>query len=139
MDTDGQVYLGDAENFLRYFKDDDGNYKLEISAESILFGSNSRSSVADLQAITEHIKLGTYTDPDTGDSNPSIELAEGDSDFKQVITNKSAMYMDGSVVRTKMDTEGVTTDNVTIKNELRHGGWVWKTRPNGNYGLSWKG
>lgn len=139
LDSDGQVYLGDSENFLRYFKDDSGNYKLEISAESILFGSNSKSSVSDLQAISEHIKLGTYTDPDTGDANPSIELAEGDSEFKQVITNKSAMYMDGSVVRTEMNTDGVTTDNVTIKNELRHGGWVWQTRANGNYGLSWKG
>lgn len=139
LDADGQIYIGDAENFLRYFQDDDGNYKLEISAESILFGSDSRSSVSDLQALTEHVRISTYTDPESGEVNPSIELAEGDSEFKQVITNKSAMYMDGAIVRTEMNTDGVTTDNVTIKNELRHDSWVWQVRANGNYGLSWKG
>lgn len=139
MDSEGQMYLGDADNFLRYYKDEEGNYKLEISAESILFGTNSKSSVADLKAISEHVRVSTYEDPDTGDANPSIELAEGDSEFKQVITNKKVMIMNGSEIRTEMDDEGVSTDNVTIKNELRHGEWLWQTRSNGNYGLSWKG
>lgn len=139
LDSEGQIYLGDADNFLKYYQDDEGNYKLEISAESILFGSNSKSSISDLKAITEHVHVSTYTDPDTGDVNPSIELAEGDSEFRQVITNKKVMIMDGSDVRTEMDGEGVSTDNVTVKNELRHGQWLWQTRSNGNYGLSWKG
>lgn len=139
FDSEGQMYLGDADNFLKYYRDDEGNYKLEISAESILFGSNSKSSVSDLKAVAEHVRVSTYTDPETGDVNPSIELAEGDSEFKQVITNKKVMIMDGSEVRTEMDGEGVSTDNITVKNELRHGQWLWQTRSNGNYGLSWKG
>lgn len=139
LDSEGQVYLGDADNFLKYYRDDEGNYKLEISAESILFGGNSKSSVSDLKAITEHVRVSTYTDPETDEVNPSIELAEGDSEFKQVITNKKVMIMDGSEVRTEMDGEGVSTDNITVKNELHHGEWLWQTRSNGNYGLSWKG
>lgn len=139
MDAEGQVYLGDADNFLRYYKDENGNYKLEISAESILFGSSLKRSVEDIRKLTEHVRIGTYTDKDTGDVSPSIELAEGDSDFKQVITNKSAEFMDGSVTRTKIDAEGVTSENVTVKEEIRHGGFIWKVRSNGNLGLVWKG
>lgn len=142
MDTDGQVYFGDADNYIRYYKttDDAGNevYKLAISAESILFGANSKSSVADLQALTEHVKIGTYTDPETGDVKPSVELAEGDTNFKQVITNAKTMFMDGDNVGTEINTEGLETENVTVRNELRQGNWVWAQRSNGNYGLIWK-
>lgn len=141
MDTDGQVYFGDDNNYIRYYKDvdDAGNevYKLAISAESILFGANSKSSVADLQALTEHIKMGTYVD-ETGNERPSIELAEGDTNFKQVITNTKTMFMDGDNVGTEINTDGLETENATIRGELRQGNWVWAQRANGNYGLIWK-
>lgn len=39
VDKTGQLYLGDAENFLRYYKAKDGTYKLVISAKSVTFGS----------------------------------------------------------------------------------------------------
>lgn len=144
MDTDGQVYFGDDNNYIRYYKtvDEAGNevYKLAISAESILFGANSKSSVSDLQALTEHVKMGTYVDG-TGNKRPCVELAEGDTDFKQVITNTETMFMDGDTVRTKIDTDGISTDNLSVKNEFRQGAkgnWVWAERANGNYGLIWK-
>ena len=124
IDTDGQVYFGDDNNYIRYYKDvdEEGNevYRLAISAESILFGANAKSSVADLQALTEHIKMGTYVD-DTGNERPSIELAEGDTDFKQVITNTKTMFMDGDNVGTEINTEGLETENATIRGELRQG------------------
>lgn len=142
LDTDGQFSLGDSDNFLRYFKTTDANgnevYKLEISAESILFGADGKSSAADLKALTEHVKIGTYFDPDVNDEKPCIELAEGDSDFKQVITNTKTMFMDGSDVKTEMNVEGVKTENITVRGEIRHGGWVRVPRQNGNYGLFWK-
>lgn len=40
VDKSGQLYLGDAENFLRYYKAKDGTYKLAISAKSVTFGSS---------------------------------------------------------------------------------------------------
>lgn len=40
VDKYGQLYLGDAEHFLRYYKAKDGTYKLAISAKSVTFGSN---------------------------------------------------------------------------------------------------
>lgn len=143
LDTDGQMYIGDASNYLRYYKDvdEDGNevFRLEISAESILFGANSKSSAEDLKTLTEHVRISTYEDPETGDVRPAIELAEGDSDFKQVITNVKTVFMNGSTEGTEINTDGVETDNLTVRDELRHGNWVWAQRANGNYGLRWRG
>lgn len=151
LDNDGQFYLGDSDNYLKFYKvvnengepilDEDGNptYKLEISADSISFGSDSRSSAADLKALTEHVKIGTIVDEETGDEKPCVELSEGDSDFKQVITNTKTMFMDGADVKTEIDAEGVSTESVAVRQEFRHAGFVWAKRTNGNYGLSWKG
>lgn len=115
-----------------------GTYKLEISAESILFGGGSKKSLADIEALTEHVKIGTIVDHETGDVNPCVELSEGDSDFKQVITNKASRIMDGENIVTEMDTDGVTTENVTVRNEFRQGQWAWVQHGRGNLGLMWK-
>lgn len=143
MDTDGQVYFGDADNYIRYYKDVDENgnekYKLAISAESLMFGANSKSSVEDLQKLTEHVKIGVYIDATSGDKKPSVELSEGDSDYKQVITNTDTMYMDGDDVKTRINTDGIETNNLNVSGDLRQGNWVWTERANGNYGLTWKG
>ena len=43
LDKEGQVAFGDSDNYLRYFRDQNGNYKLEISAESIILGNTKKS------------------------------------------------------------------------------------------------
>ena len=43
LDNDGQVAFGDASNFIKYYKDSDGKYKLAISAESISIGASGTS------------------------------------------------------------------------------------------------
>lgn len=142
MDTEGQFNFGDADNFVRYHKtmDEDGNevYRLEIAADSVLFGGGSKKSMADLEALAEHVKLGTYTDLITGETEPSIELAEGDTDFKQVITNTKAVFMDGNTKKTQVDKDGINTDKLSVNKEFRQGDWIWKQRSNGNLGLMWK-
>jgi hypothetical protein len=40
MDNTGQIAIGDANNFIKFYKDTDGNYKLAISAASLVFGGN---------------------------------------------------------------------------------------------------
>lgn len=139
LGNDGQVSFGDGTNYLRYYRDENGVFKLEISAESILFGAEGRSSMDDIKALTEHVKIGTWEDPETGELNPSVELSEGDSDFKQVITNKAARIMEGHTTITEMNVDGVETENITAHGEIRQGGWVWVTHGQGNLGLMWKG
>ena len=40
LSDDGQINIGDSNQFLKYYIDENGNYKLEIQADSIKFGSN---------------------------------------------------------------------------------------------------
>lgn len=40
---DGQFAVGDSNNFVKYYKDSDGNYKLAISADSLVFSSSSKT------------------------------------------------------------------------------------------------
>lgn len=50
LNKDGQINIGDADNYLKYYKDEDGNYHLVISAATIKMGSSHKSVE---EAITE--------------------------------------------------------------------------------------
>lgn len=57
LDKEGQLTIGDANNFLKYYKDADGNYKLEVSAQSIKFSSsNTNLETALGETITKSIE-----------------------------------------------------------------------------------
>lgn len=42
MDSDGQIAFGDGNNFIKYYQDSDGNYKLALSASSIVFAASKK-------------------------------------------------------------------------------------------------
>lgn len=59
MDNGGQMAIGDASNYLKYYQDTDGKYKLAISAASILLSSSSKSietMLNDMQADLDNIE-----------------------------------------------------------------------------------
>jgi len=134
MDTDGQINFGDANNFIKYYKQEDGTYKLAISAESIMYSLNgSQHDIADLGMIGEYVKIGTYED------EPCIELGEKDSDFKLLITNTRILFMEGTSVPAYINNQSLYISKAVVEEELQQGGFVWKVRSNGNLGLVWKG
>lgn len=96
-------------------------------------------AVKDLEETAEYVRIGTWKDEETGETLPCVELGESDSDFALMITNKKILFRVGSGTPTQITTDGLETDNITVKKELRHGAFVWQTRANGNYGLAWKG
>ena len=51
MDDQGQLVVGDGSNYLKYFKDTDGTWKLEISAESLKMSSSGTSIETTIQEI----------------------------------------------------------------------------------------
>lgn len=134
MDTDGQINFGDETNFVKYYRDEDGTYKLAISAASILYALNGKQySIADLGQIGEYVHIGTYED------EPCIELGESDSDFKLIITNTRIMFMEGSSVPAYINNQSLHITKAVIEEEIQQGQFVWKVRQNGNLGLMWKG
>lgn len=57
LDKEGQLSVGDSDNFLRYYKDADGNYKLEISAASLVFSASKKSIEQVIEEATD-IEVG---------------------------------------------------------------------------------
>lgn len=55
LDKDGQIAFGDSNNYLRFFKDSSGRYKLEISAESMNFSSTGASVEDTINDINDKV------------------------------------------------------------------------------------
>lgn len=107
-----------------------------------------KKAVQDIGVKTDYVNIGTYTytnDNGTETTEPCIELGESDSDYKLLITNTQILFKVGSNVPTRIESDGMVTENMTVENELRQsnddvtGYFVWYVRENGNYGLQWKG
>ena len=144
LDKEGQLSVGDSKDYLRYFKDENGEYKLEVSASSILMklgGSSSNlegaidtveKNINYLAEKTEYISVGT-----DDDGNPYIELGKKDSDFKLRITNEKLEFYDGSSTPAYISNQKLMIKKAEVIDELRFGNFVWAKRPNGNMGLTW--
>lgn len=90
------------------------------------------SAVNDIGETMEYVRITVYED------EPCIELGESDSDYSLMITNTRIMFRVGSSVPTLINSSGLVTENIEVKNELRHGNYVWMQRSNGHYSLQWK-
>ena len=231
LDNSGQIAFGDSSNFIKYYKDQNGDHKLEISADSILFGSSKKSvetsitqnsqqitlratsesvseeinstnskiseleaqldiqkqsitsfvknaqggslvkqeangvcyldmkeledilteknteaingvktNISELLKDTEYLKTKTeYIAVGTDDNDkPYIELGEGDSKFKVKITNEKIEFKEGDFTPAYITNEKLMIEKAEVENELRFGNFVWKSRDNGNMGLTWE-
>ena len=58
LDNEGQVAFGDSNNFLKYYKDENGNYRLEISADSLVFSSSNKSVETVIKESIDNIEIG---------------------------------------------------------------------------------
>lgn len=139
FDKDGQLSVGDGKNYLRYFKDENGEHKLEVSASSILMKLGDNTSTLEdninyLKEKTEYIAVGT-----DDDGNPYIELGKKDSDFKLRITNEKLEFYDGSRAPAYISNQKLMIRKAEVIDELQFGNFVWAKRPNGNMGLTWGG
>ena len=77
LDKSGQIAFGDSSNFIKYYKDQNGVYKLEISAKSILIGSsgknvetiakNAENAIGKVNSLEERANSGEFKG-DKGDT-----------------------------------------------------------------------
>lgn len=54
MDSNGQLAVGDSTNYLKYYKDTDGEYKLAISASSVVLSASGKT----VEEIVNGIEVG---------------------------------------------------------------------------------
>ena len=92
-----------------------------------------QQSVSDLGIMAEYIRIGTH------EGEPCIELGEGDSNFKLLITNTRILFMDGSDIPAYINNKSLYIKKAVVEEELHQGGYAWVTRSNGHLSLVWKG
>lgn len=68
MDDDGQFAIGDSSNYLKFFRDTDGNYKLDISAASIKFGASGET----VENVVQDMVVKTETEYYISTSSTSL-------------------------------------------------------------------
>ena len=93
-----------------------------------------QSLAAALAERTEYVR--SYTDEN---DQPCLELGEGDSTFKVQITNTEIQFLDGTTKPAYISNQKLMIEQAEVKDELQFGGFIWKSRNNGNIGLMWKG
>lgn len=134
LDADGEFNFGDETNYIRYFRDDAGNYHLAISADTVMYDVNGNQySLGDLGIIGDYVKIGVY------EEEPCIELGETDSDLKILITNTKIVFLEGSGELAYFSNQSLYVKRIVVEEELQQGKFMWKVRENGNLGLMWVG
>lgn len=99
LDIDGQVAFGDANNFIKYYKDQNGEYKLEISAKSIILGSSNKNVEDTINNGVKSFEVqyalsdSTTDAPTEGWSVTAPEWIENKHMWQRTVTT----YNDGSV------------------------------------------
>lgn len=58
LDKDGQMVLGDSSSFLKYHKNQNGDYQLEITADVIKFGSTNKTVEDTIKDSIDEIEVG---------------------------------------------------------------------------------
>jgi len=119
LDKDGQIAVGDSSNYLKYYKDENNKWKLELQANSIKMGSSTKTIAEEIQEVREEVT--TYL---------QIESSKG-TVFKndQVSTLLSITIYRG--------TDRIT-DMTTLRSKMGNSvylQWKWKRLNDDDYGI----
>ena len=104
LDNSGQIAFGDSSNFIKYYKDQNGDYKLEISAKSILIGSsgknvetiakNAENAIGKVNSLEERANSGEFKGDkgdtgakgDKGDTGAKGDKGDTGADGKGIVS-----------------------------------------------------
>lgn len=126
MDNTGQVSFGDSNNFIKYYKDQNGDYKLEVSAKSIKFGSsgtNVETAISEAQqkaesAIVSSIEEFYQSDSPTSLSGGNWAIVEPVwIDGKYIWRRTKVTYGNGNVEYSPSETGVCITGNTGAKGD----------------------
>lgn len=132
LGSDGQLFIGDATNYIKYIIDSDGNSKLQIAADSINFEANKSLATALSDAAKTATNFMSLTSADgliIGDrtgtlggniqlksetTGASISLRAGTAVLAKFIsTNKTFTGVTSATTSTSSDTETTEDDSGT--------------------------
>lgn len=126
MDNTGQISFGDSNNFIKYYKDQNGDYKLEVSAKSIKFGTSGTSvetAISEAQqkaesAIVSSIEQFYQSDSPTSLSGGNWAIVEPVwIDGKYIWRRTKVTYGNGNVEYSPSETGVCITGNTGAKGD----------------------
>ena len=126
MDNTGQISFGDSNNFIKYYKDQNGDYKLEVSAKSIKFGTSGTSvetAISEAQqkaesAIISSIEEFYQSDSPTSLSGGNWAIVEPVwIDGKYIWRRTKVTYGNGKVEYSPSETGVCITGNTGAKGD----------------------
>lgn len=116
---DGQIYIGDNNNKLKYYKDDNGQWRFEISADSIKINTHSKTITEELEEIREEVTTFLQIESSKGTVFKNDQI---DTLLSITIYRGSDRITDIETLREKMG------NNVYLQ-------WKWKRLNDDDYGI----
>ena len=126
MDNTGQVSFGDSNNFIKYYKDQNGDYKLEVSAKSIKFGTSGTSvetAISEAQQKAESAIISSIEEFYQSDSPTSLSGGHWGIvepvwiDGKYIWRRTKVTYGNGNIEYSPSETGVCITGNTGAKGE----------------------
>lgn len=95
FDSNGQSYFGDNKNFIRFYQSDKDNYKLQISADSLTFGSgvSVEKAFEDIKGDIQNVQ----TTADTAKANAAAAQGAADSKRRVFYSTPTVPYDAGDL------------------------------------------
>lgn len=144
MDNTGQISFGDGQNYIKYYKDQNGNYRLEVSAESIVFGTsgtNVESALNEAQAaadaaIVSSIEQFYQSNSPTGLSGGEWSIVQPVwADGKYIWRRTKNTYGNGTIDYTPDETGVCITGNTGARGPQGEQGIQGIQGPQGEQGI----
>lgn len=94
LGDDGQAAIGDSNNYLKFFVDENGEYKLEIQADQIKFGS-SNTTISDAINSTAQTLIEENDELIRSDIDKKYVSADVFNDFKETTETQFTVQSEG--------------------------------------------
>ena len=86
FNKDGQIVIGDASNYVKYYKNDGNKYTLEISADSILLGSEKKSIETMVDGLDTRV---TNAETSIQENSNAIELKATMTEVSELVEDNN--------------------------------------------------
>lgn len=87
FNKDGQIVIGDASNYVKYYKNDGDKYTLEISADSILLGSEKKSIETMVDGLDTRV---TSAETSIQENSNAIELKATMTEVSELVEDNNS-------------------------------------------------
>lgn len=87
FNKDGQIVIGDASNYVKYYKGDGNKYTLEISADSILLGSEKKSVETMVDGLNTRV---TNAETSIQENSNAIELKATMTEVSELVEDNNS-------------------------------------------------